>query len=257
MLTVGREKRLLSAKTALQNTLTDWRDDDKRYWVAAMPDAYWLTFTLEQQQRHFELLHYKRLPMSQPLLAFNINEGRSVTEITVCTEDKPGLFAFLAGSFALSQMSIVDAQILTLANGLVLDTFYIQTPNKTVLHADQAGRLLEKIRTMLSSSLAAQRQMMQNFTCTNTDSVPLQVLFDNITSSTHTILEITTTDQTGLLYTLASCLWDQKVQIVRAKISTFGQTAIDTFYVRDSYGMQITNKNKQTLLIGALEKALG
>jgi [protein-PII] uridylyltransferase len=256
MLTVGREKRLLSAKTALQNSLAEWRDEDKRYWVAAMPDAYWLTFTFEQQQRHFDLLRYKRIPLSQPVLAFSNNDARSVTEITVCTEDRPGLFAFLAGNFALHQMNIVDAQILTLANDLVLDTFYIQGQNRTVLYEDQAGRLLEKIRVMLGSSLATQRAMMQSFERKNTDNVPLQVLFDNVTSSTHTIIEITTTDQTGLLYTLATCLWDQKVQIVRAKISTFGQTAIDTFYVRDSYGMQITNKEKQELLTIALEKAL-
>ena len=46
--------------------------------------------------------------------------------ILVYTADRPGLFAKIAGAMALTGASIVDAKIVTLTNGMALDTFSIQ-----------------------------------------------------------------------------------------------------------------------------------
>ena len=51
---------------------------------------------------------------------------RSVTEITLYTADHPGLFSRIAGALAVSGANIVDAKILTMSNGMALDTFWVQ-----------------------------------------------------------------------------------------------------------------------------------
>ena len=55
-----------------------------------------------------------------------IDRERAVTEITIYTLDTHGLFARLAGAMAVTGANIVDAKIFTMANGMALDTFWIQ-----------------------------------------------------------------------------------------------------------------------------------
>ena len=63
----------------------------------------------------------------QPLaIEHRIDGERSVTEVTIYTLDTHGLFARLAGAMAISGANIVDAKIFTLANGMALDTFWLQ-----------------------------------------------------------------------------------------------------------------------------------
>ena len=52
--------------------------------------------------------------------------ARAVTEVTLYTADHPGLFSRIAGALALAGANIVDAKILTMSNGMALDTFWIQ-----------------------------------------------------------------------------------------------------------------------------------
>ena len=49
-----------------------------------------------------------------------------MTEVTIYVPDRVGLVSHLAGAFALSGASIVEARIFTLKNGKALDVFAIQ-----------------------------------------------------------------------------------------------------------------------------------
>ena len=55
-----------------------------------------------------------------------VDPARAVTEVTVYTADHPGLFSRIAGALALAGANIVDAKILTMSNGMALDTFLVQ-----------------------------------------------------------------------------------------------------------------------------------
>ena len=60
-----------------------------------------------------------------------VDTARAVTEITLYTADHPGLFSRIAGALAVTGANIVDAKIMTMSNGMALDTFWVQ---------DQDGR---------------------------------------------------------------------------------------------------------------------
>src|SRR5205085_10930187 len=55
-----------------------------------------------------------------------IDRERAVTEITLYTADHPGLFSRIAGALAVCGANIVDAKIMTMSNGMALDTLWIQ-----------------------------------------------------------------------------------------------------------------------------------
>ena len=60
--------------------------------------------------------------------------------------------------------------------------------------------------------------------------------FDNEGSEIHTIIEIETRDRLGLLYDLTRTLSDNYTSISSAIIATYGEQAVDTFYVKDLFG---------------------
>ena len=84
-----------------------------------------------------------------------------------------------------------------------------------------------------------------------------RILVDNRASSQHTVVEINGRDRPGLLYDISRALTDLSLSIITAHISTYGVQAVDVFYVKDRYGMQVTKKAEiervRTRLLSALE----
>ncbi|HWA48332.1 MAG TPA: ACT domain-containing protein, partial [Dongiaceae bacterium] len=67
-----------------------------------------------------------------------------------------------------------------------------------------------------------------------------------------TVIEITGRDRRGLVHALTSVLMAQDLRIANAKISTFGHRAVDTFYVKDRFGLKIEAEPR----LKAVRKAL-
>lgn len=55
-------------------------------------------------------------------------------------------------------------------------------------------------------------------------------------------MEINAKDRPGLLYDLTYALYGLKLSIISAHVATFGERAVDVFYVTDLLGGKITNK---------------
>jgi len=83
--------------------------------------------------------------------------------------------------------------------------------------------------------------------------VPPRVFVTNGRSKTHTVIEVNGGDKPGLLYQITYHLVQLGLQVNSATVSTYGEKAVDVFYVKDVYGMQIEREStqekiKQTLL---------
>ena len=87
-------------------------------------------------------------------------------------------------------------------------------------------------------------------------SVVPRVLIDNKASATHTVIEVTGRDRPGFLHQVTSALTQQHLQISTAKISTFGVSAVDVFYVRDQFGLKIDREARLAQIREALMSAL-
>jgi [protein-PII] uridylyltransferase len=86
-------------------------------------------------------------------------------------------------------------------------------------------------------------------------------LIDNKISNTNTVVEVNGRDRPGLLYDLTRALYDLNLTITSARIATFGERAVDTFYVRDVFGLKLEHEGKlesvRERLMGALEGGRG
>ena len=174
---------------------------------------------------------------------------RSVTEITIYTLDTHGLFARLAGAMAISGANIVDAKIFTLANGMALDTFWIQDlEGKPFDGPQRLARLAARVELALSNRLDIQRELDgQRASWPKRDrvfTVEPRVLIDNNASRTHSVIELNGRDRPGLLFELAKTLKDLGLVIHSAHISTYGERVVDVFYVKDVFGLKIAHRSK-------------
>ena len=82
------------------------------------------------------------------------------------------------------------------------------------------------------------------------------ISFDNEGSDIYTLIEVDTRDRPGLLFDLARTLAASHVQIASAVIATYGEQAVDTFYVKDMFGLKLYSLSKQRTLDARLREAI-
>ena len=70
------------------------------------------------------------------------------------------------------------------------------------------------------------------------------VLIDNNASDSHTVVEVSARDRAGLVSDITRALFDLKLTISSAHIATWGERAVDTFYVRDLFGHKVTHETR-------------
>ena len=80
--------------------------------------------------------------------------------------------------------------------------------------------------------------------------------FDNDGSEIYTLIEVDTRDRPGLLYDLTRTLAAAHIYIASAQIATYGAQVVDTFYVKDMFGLKIFSEAKQRALEKKLIKAI-
>jgi [protein-PII] uridylyltransferase len=85
---------------------------------------------------------------------------------------------------------------------------------------------------------------------------PTHITFDNEGSDIYTIIEVDTRDRPGLLYDLTRTLANNNIYIASAVIATFGAQVVDSFYVKDMFGLKLHAKSKQEALEKRLRQAI-
>jgi [protein-PII] uridylyltransferase len=256
-----RRERVAAAQQALRDTLTDWPAEAVRAFIERQDARYWLSFPTDVHRRHALLVHAAEAEGKRLTLDFQVDRFRDRTEMLLFTPDHPGLFMKMAGAIALSGASIVDARIFTTADGMALDSFGIQNADDRTAVADP--RRLERIRRnielalegklWLDRALAGRRSLPPR---TEVFHVEPRVLIDNNASRTHTVIEVNGRDRPGLLYDVAKALKDLGMVIFTAHIGTYGERVVDVFYVKDVFGLKVTQPSKlrqiQRMLMASL-----
>jgi len=86
--------------------------------------------------------------------------------------------------------------------------------------------------------------------------VPTTITFDNEGSAIYTIIEVDTRDRPGLLFDLTRTLANSNVYIASAVIATYGEQVVDSFYVKDMFGLKFHAEGKQKTLEKKLREAI-
>ena len=260
-LTGGRADRIRHVQAEVAKRLPSWSEQDKEEHFARGYAPYWLSFTADTLARQAELVRGAERHHQPLAIEHRVDAARSVTEVTIYTLDTHGLFARLAGAMAISGANIVDAKIFTLANGMALDTFWIQDlEGKPFDDPQRLARLSARVELALSNRLNIQRELdQQRSSWPKRDqvfTVEPRVLIDNNASDTFTVLEVNGRDRPGFLHVVTRALTRLNLQIASAHITTYGERAVDVFYVKDLFGLKVVNQVKLAQVAETVEKSI-
>jgi|TARA_R110002072_G_scaffold9326_14_gene45532 [protein-PII] uridylyltransferase len=259
--TQGRERRVELAKLALAAELSDWPAEDMKAHLDRGYHSYWLSCDVQTQVRHAHLVREAEAQQRALTVDARIDRYREVVELTIYTPDHPGLVNRIAGALAVAGATVEGARIFTLSNGMALDIFYFHDAKNSSF--DKPGKLenlTKAIEQSLSGDIAPLKELARQASIIPSRlevfTVTPRVLIDNKASQNHTMVEINGRDRPGLLYRLTFAIAKQNFIIHAAKITTFGERAVDTFYIHDALGSKITSTSKLERLRAALLDAL-
>jgi [protein-PII] uridylyltransferase len=258
--TRGSGARIQAAKDAVAGRLGDWPEDEVAAFLDLGYPSYWMSLDTDQHVRHAELVRRAAKDEAEVTIDARVEPGKDATQVTIYTADHPGLFSQIAGAMAMSGANIVAAQIFTMTNGMALDVFEIQDAQGGAYEQKaQISRLEKRIVQALEGRVRAARELAAKPAIesrTQVFTVAPRVLINNSASRTHSVVEVNGRDRPGLLHDVTQALTDLGLQISSAMIFTYGERAVDVFYVKDAFGMQVTNEGKLARLREALEMAL-
>jgi [protein-PII] uridylyltransferase len=236
----GRSDRIAAKQEALAETL-GWPKAQFDKMAKRLPDAYWIAEPEDILARNAQhIADAGKKPLS---IAAEVYPSRGATLVTVYAADHPGLFYRVAGAIHLAGGSIIDARIHTTKDGMALDNFLVQDPFGKPF--DEPERL-DRIAQAIENALANRQQLVERLqarplprTRAEAFDIAPNVLIDNRASNRQTVIEVNARDRPALLYDLAYALFESKVTIRSAHIATYGERAVDTFYVNDLTGDKI------------------
>ena len=143
---------------------------------------------------------------------------------------------------------------------MALDVFWLQDTNARAFDQTLAlARMSVQIERALAGEMKhdeahAERTFVPERT--RVFAVAPRVIIDNQASATHTVIEINGRDRPGFLYSVTRALYSLSLQISSSKISTYGERAVDVFYVKDSFGMKVIHEDRLEKTRNILLKAI-
>jgi [protein-PII] uridylyltransferase len=162
------------------------------------------------------------------------------------------------GACAAAGANIASAQISTTRDGLALDTLLFQRSyyqdNEEIVQTQKIARVIGEVVSGARSVDAQKVRASRPKPRLGAFTVPPDVVIDNTGSQDCTVVEIQALDRPGLLFDLSRVLSDLGLDISSAHIATFGERAVDVFYVTDSSRKKVTSEEaKQHIRESLLE----
>jgi [protein-PII] uridylyltransferase len=249
---VDRKSRVAAAKAELRAALPEWSDEEFDAYAKRHYPAYWLKVDVARKRGHAELLR-KMTGASAPLAtSVELDRTRGAVELTVVAPDNPRLLSIIAGGCAAGGANIVDAHIFTTADGLALDTiFFSRAFDYDEDELRRARRIADLIARALRGEVVVSEELKARAKAvlpTDAFSVAPEVVVDNSLSNVYTVIEVSGLDREGLLFELTNAISRLNLNIASAHIVTFGERAVDAFYVTDLTGAKIASPQRQAAI---------
>jgi [protein-PII] uridylyltransferase len=254
---VNRENREDEARTALQQALKGWdaqalAAETKRHYT-----PYWQGLSTATHTVFARLL--TDLPDDEIRIDLHPDPDRDATRACFALVDHPGIFSRLAGALALVGANVVDARTYTSKDGYATAVFWVQDVEGKPYELSRLPRLRGMIEKTLKGEVIARDALKDRDKIKKRERefrFPTHIAFDNEGSEIYTMIEVDTRDRPGLLYDLTRTLAANNIYIASAVIATYGAQVVDTFYVKDMFGLKLHQKPRQEALERKLRQAI-
>jgi [protein-PII] uridylyltransferase len=175
--------------------------------------------------------------------------------VTVVAPDRSGLLAEVTGVLALHGLNVRTADVAG-EDGVAVEIF---TAEPSRGRWPSAARLSEDLSAVMRGTLSIDTQLAERARTYRSDRratrpqlVSTQVTVDNNASASSTVVEVRAEDVVGQLHRITEALVECHLDVISAKVSTFGAAVVDAFYVRGPDGSKVTDSRT----IGQLEATI-
>ncbi|HEY2418132.1 MAG TPA: hypothetical protein VGH84_09440, partial [Steroidobacteraceae bacterium] len=207
----------------------------ERAW-APLPTVYFLRHSPEEIARHTRALAGAgEANADEALVSVEPRSELGTTAVMIYAPHRRHGFARATAVLDQLGLNILEARITPVGNGFSLDSYHVLEEDGTPVsdaerrvEIEQAlwGSLQRPEEAPLVVSRRPTRQMRVFKTAT-------QIAISVDERNRRSVLELTAGDRPGLLCDVGKVLWEERVDLHAAKISTLGERAEDVFYITD------------------------
>ncbi|GLK72300.1 [protein-PII] uridylyltransferase [Ancylobacter dichloromethanicus] len=254
----NRNLRVARAQAEFRAAMAEWDAETLDAYAGRHYPTYWLQTDRIHQTEHARFIRETEARGKALATRAKTDPKRGITELTVFAPDHPKLLAVIAGACASAGAHIVDAQISTTTDGRALDTISL---TRAFEHDEDEMRRADRIAAAIEKSLSGEIRLPEVVARRiprrpRAFTVEPEVTLNNSWSNRHTVIEVSGLDRPGLLYGLTQTLSRLNLNIASAHIATFGERAVDVFYVTDLMGAKIMGAARHSAIRRALLQVL-
>ncbi len=254
----GRTELVTQRQSELAQSL-GWKASALKAHAKRLPDSYWLAEPLSwqianaRQVADFE----SRFGEAVPSVIVADDPESGATRVSIFTADREGLFYRICAGLASAGASIIDARIHTTKDEMALDNLLVLDGREEPYREPrQRSRIVRSVETALNNADPPELPSGETARRTTAFDVAPSVAIAERASTRTTVVEVNARDRPGLLAALAAAIHDCGHQIHSAHIATYGERAVDVFYLTSKGGTKLAPNEIDALRSSLLDATL-
>jgi len=191
-----------------------------------------------------------------PLVLLRAQNKRGSAEVFVYTKNEDMVFSISTSSLDQLGLTILDARIITTDDKYVLNSFQvIEQSGEPITDERQKKRICDSLRhNLLKKQLKEQKNIYRQSRQAKHFPITNRVVYHLDPLNRHTIIELITTDEAGLLSRIGQVFISLNIQLHDAKITTIGSRAEDIFYLTNLEGGLLADTQRDNLKTSLLQQ---
>jgi len=249
---IGKEENILEIQTASLRRLALKGIDSHQ------ANELWQTLNAEYFQSHtYGQITWHTLSiiearqndtLDKPLVKTRVHESSNSIQLLIYMKDRDGIFHDVVTALGISEVDIVNAQVINATDGYALQSFRLAPINTNNV---EMSLVAEQIIHLLEDKLSNTEKPSEAVIGSNIKhkyfSSPTVITYKEANDVNATRLKIETFDRTGVLANIAKVLNDCDLRLLNARITTAGEMAIDFFVISTKQDQALSDDQKETL----------
>ncbi|MEA3079204.1 MAG: [protein-PII] uridylyltransferase [Sphingomonadales bacterium] len=249
--TVERRQKELAAELG-------WKASSARAHARRLPDSYWLAEPPAWQVANARQVASAEAHIgdAKPDVVVEDDADSGATRVSIFTPDREALFYRICAGLAVTGANIIDARIHTTRDGMALDNLLV-LDGRGRPYSDRRlrARLVKSVEAALTSASPPPLPGGESQRRASAFEVAPSVAIADRASSRTTVVEVNARDRTALLAALAGAIHACGHVIHSAHIATYGERAVDVFYLTRADGKKLNADDVERLRAALLEAA--
>ena len=254
VLRTGLENPVLKSELVIENKklatdllIKDFTQDEINQVWSKVDDEYFTRHTIPEIS--WQTKSILTSANKDAVVATRQYEQHNATSLFVNTKAFSGLFSIITSVLEHFKLDIIDARIIESKLGYAFNTYHIKNSTDEPIEDSLCKEVTDTLKECIKLRKHIEESTGVNFLTRQEKHFQFssKVIFNNNLNEDVTIMTVVSSDQTGILSQIAKVIEQQKVQIISAKIATYGERIEDIFYISNEKGLKLSEQQQQLL----------